>query len=112
MSITDFFNSLTSGQIAGWGLAALVTLMTLVQISPLKLNPWDRILAWIGQKLNGKQLDCLQKQVTTMWVGDHRQRILTFARECRSDIYHSSEEWAHVLNVAEEYEQTALHLLL
>jgi hypothetical protein len=104
LSITDFFNSLTSGQIAGWGLAALVTLMTLVQISPLKLNPWDRILAWIGQKLNGKQLDALQKQVTTMWVGDHRQRILTFARECRAGFDHSSDEWSNVLVIADEYE--------
>ena len=75
MSITDFLHTAISGQIAGWVLAAIAALMTLVQISPLKLNPWDRILAWFGQKLNGKQLSDLQKQVTTMWVGDHRQRI-------------------------------------
>ena len=80
MSITDFFSSLTGGQIAGWGLASLLLLLSLIQISPLKFNPWDRILAWLGQKLNGKALAELQKQVTTMWVNDHRQRLLTFAR--------------------------------
>ena len=104
LSITDFFSTITSGQIAGWGLAALVLLLSLIQISPLKLNPWDRILAWLGQKLNGKALADLQKQVTAMWVNDHRQRLLTFARECRAGIEHSSDEWSNALVIADEYE--------
>jgi hypothetical protein len=104
LSITDFFSSLTGGQIAGWGLAALIALLSIIQISPLKLNPWDSIFAWIGKKLNGKQLDGLQKQVTTMWVNDHRHHILTFARECRASIDHSSDEWSNALCIADEYE--------
>ena len=60
MPINTLFHSMTGSEIAGWGLAVLAILMTLVQISPLKLNPWDRILAWLGQKLNGKQLADLQ----------------------------------------------------
>lgn len=105
MPVTAFLQSLTGGQIAGWGLAFIVLLLSLIQISPLKLNPWDRVLGWLGKKLNGAQLAALQKQVTALWINNHRQTLLTFARECRSEIYHSSEEWAHVLNVAEEYEQ-------
>ena len=35
----------------------------------------------------------------------HQQCILTFARECRANIEHSSDEWTNVLNVAEEYEK-------
>lgn len=108
MPVTTVFQSLTGGEIAGWGLAFLILLLSLIQISPLKLNPWDRILGWLGKKLNGAQLAALQKQVTTLWINNHRQTLLTFARECRSDIYHSSEEWTHVLNVAEEYEQYCL----
>ena len=104
LSITDIFSSLTSSQIAGWGLAALAAFMTLVQISPLKLNPWDRILAWLGQKLNGKQLADLHKQVTAMWVNSHRHHILTYARECRAGIEHSSDEWSNALVIADEYE--------
>jgi hypothetical protein len=104
LSITDFFSTLTSGEIAGWGLAALVLLLSLIQISPLKLNPWDRILAWLGQKLNGKALADLQKQVTAMWVNSHRHHILTYARECRAGIEHSSDEWSNALVIADEYE--------
>ena len=40
-----------------------------------------------------------------MWINNHRQHILTFARECRANIEHSSDEWTNVLNVAEEYEK-------
>ena len=105
MPVTTVIQSMTGGEIAGWGLAFIVLLLSLIQISPLKLNPWDRVLGWLGKKLNGAQLAALQKQVNTLWINNHRQTLLTFARECRSDIYHSPEEWAHVLNVAEEYEQ-------
>ncbi len=105
MPVKDILSSFTAGQVAGWGMAACILLLSLIQISPLKLNPWDRILGWLGKKLNGAQLAALQKQVNTLWINNHRQTLLTFARECRSEIYHSSEEWAHVLNVAEEYEQ-------
>lgn len=95
---------MTGGQVAGWGLAALAALLTLVQISPLKVNPWDRILGWIGQKLNGKQLTDLQKQVTAMWVNSHRRHILMFARECRAGVEHSPDEWSNALVIADEYE--------
>ena len=104
LSITDFFSSLTGGEIAGWGLAALILLLSLIQISPVKLNPWDSIFAWMGKKLNGKALAELQKQVTTMWVNSHRGALLTFARECRAGVDHSPDEWSNALCIADEYE--------
>lgn len=93
---------------AGWGVAAVVALLSLIQISPLKINPWDRLFIWLGEKLNSeteKRLDKLQRQVTSMWVNSHRNTILRFARECRADVAHSFDEWKNVLNVAEEYEK-------
>ena len=98
---------IVTGETAGWVFAVLVILLSLIQISPLKLNPWDNIFGWFGKKMNGateKRLTEVEKQITTMWINDHRQKILTFARECRSEIAHSSDEWSNVLNVAEEYE--------
>ena len=44
----------------------LVALMSLIQISPMKLNPWDRVLGWLGKKLNGAQLAALQKQIRAL----------------------------------------------
>lgn len=85
----------------------LVALMSLIQISPIKINPWDNIFSWLGHKLNREteeQLTKLQDQVQGMWINSHRRAILRFARECRAGIEHSPDEWTNVLNVAEEYE--------
>ena len=78
----------------------LIALLSIIQVAPVKLNPWDKIFAWLGNKLNGS----LQKQVRELWINMHRQAILQFARECRGGQQHSVEEWSHVLNVADEYE--------
>ena len=108
MTITDMFQKLTAGEAAGWAVVLLILILSLIQISPIKLNPWDHIFGWIGKKTNGateNRLEKLEKQLRDMWINQHRQSILTFARECRSDIEHSSDEWTNVLNVAEEYER-------
>ena len=101
-------NEILSKLNAGYVTAGVVVLLSLIQISPLKLNPWDRLFAWIGKRMNGateKRLESVERQVLDMWVNSHRQCILTFAREARAGIEHSSDEWTNVLNVAEEYER-------
>ena len=103
MTIKELVAQLTVGNVA----AGIAILLSLIQISPLKLNPWDKLLAWFGKKLNGatiKKLEELQKQVRDMWINTHRQSILTFARECRADMHHDAEEWNHILALADEYE--------
>ena len=108
MTIHEVFQKLTAGEMAGWALTVLILILSIIQISPLKLNPWDHIFGWIGKKTNGateKRLGALEKQIRDMWINNHRQFILTFSRECRANIEHSSDEWTNVLNVAEEYEK-------
>ena len=93
---------------AGYLTIGIVVLLSLIEISPLKLNPWDRLLGWIGSKLNGKtekRLAAVETQLRSMWINDHRHCILTFAREARAGIEHSYDEWTNVLNIAEEYER-------
>ena len=107
MSVTEFMDKLTVGGIAGWAVVLLIVLLSFIQISPIKINPWDRIFAWIGRKMNEEveeEIQGLKKQIQDLWINNHRQSILTFARECRAEISHSAEEWSHVLNLCEEYE--------
>lgn len=107
MTLVEFWQKLTEGGAAGWVVTGVILLFSLIQISPLKLNPWDRVFGWFGKKLNGetqRQLKELQKQVSDIWINAHRQTILTFARECRAGIDHDAEEWNHILSVADEYE--------
>jgi len=107
MSIFEVVSKLTAGELAGWAVVILIILFSLIQIAPVKLNPWDNILGWFGSKINGrteKRLVSVERQIREMWINTHRLCILTFARECRAGIEHSSDEWTNVLNVAEEYE--------
>ena len=104
MGLNEILSKLNLGYVT----AGIVILLSLIQISPLKLNPWDKLLGWFGKKLNGateKRLETVEKQIRDMLINNHRQTVLTFARECRADIEHSSDEWTNVLNVAEEYEK-------
>ena len=101
-------NEIMSKFNAGYLTIGIVVLLSLIEISPLKLNPWDRLLGWIGSKLNStteKRLADVEKQLRSMWINDHRHCILTFAREARAAIAHSADEWTNVLNIAEEYEK-------
>ena len=107
MTLNEMVNKMTGGEMAGWAVVLLIILLSLVQVSPLHLNPWDRLFAWFGKKINGetqKQLKELQKQVNDLWINAHRQAILCFARECRDNVCHDREEWNHILTVAEEYQ--------
>ena len=107
MNLMEVTQKLTAGELAGWAVVLIVLLFSLIQISPLKINPWDNILGWVGQKVNGDmqaQLKELKKHVQDMWVASHRQTVLMFAREARAGVEHSSDEWTNVLNMIAEYE--------
>ena len=54
MNLMEVTQKLTAGELAGWAVVLIILLFSLIQISPLKLNPWDRLLEWIGSKLNEK----------------------------------------------------------
>lgn len=103
MTLHNILNTAASG----WGVVLMIIFLSLIQISPLKINPWDKIFQWIGDKINKDtqaNIDKMQRKIDSMWVSAHRNLILKFARECRSNIEHSPDEWAYILNIAEEYE--------
>ena len=95
-------------------LLVVFSLLCLVQISPIKINPWDTILGWIGSKINAgvkKDLDEVSRQTSIQkeefrefWVDYQREAILRFSRECSQEIPHSREEWNHILDIIKRYE--------
>ena len=101
MNVIDIFpqlGNLKDMTFIGWWV--LFITFSLVQISPIKINPWSTILRWIGNMLTGD----LRKDLNSLITDVRRQTILTFARECRADMHHAAEEWNHILSVADEYE--------
>lgn len=99
------------------GGGALLILMTLVQISPIKINPWSAI----GRAFNKDvltELDAVkaaQKETREVLdehirvddernADEHRLRILRFNNELLRDIPHTQEDFIEILAEIDFYE--------
>lgn len=97
---------------AGGG--TMIVLLTLVQIAPIKLNPWSDIIKWIGHALNAEVLE--QQQKTQRKLEEHiqvddernanllRTQILRFNDELIDDKHHTREHFSEILAVIDAYE--------
>ena len=97
-----------------YGGGGLFILMTLVQISPIKIDPWTWIFRAIGKLLNGEVLekvDALSKDVQKnkedddeQWALLSRSHILRFGDELLHGISHSKEHFDQILVDITKYE--------
>ena len=100
----DFIVALLSyihtGSISNIGIIILIVL-SLIQIAPIKFNPYDKFFSWLRNKLVGD----FNERLNSIWVNFYRQHILRFARECRQNVIHTQDEWQYVLTLTSEYEK-------
>lgn len=99
---------LTSG-----GCVAII-IMSLIEISPIKVNPWKAIARWFGRAINGDILDeinemksqikDIQNEARERDVVSCRTRILRFGDELLHDVRHSKEHFDQILMDINEYE--------
>ena len=109
----DFAN-MTLAELGGWAALALLAISTLVEISPIKINPWSRIAKAIGRAINGEviaKVNDLEKHVKRMEdtaderdAKSARNRILRFGDECLHGVHHSKEHFDQILRDITEYE--------
>lgn len=81
--------------------------VTLIEVTPIKLNPWKWLFSWIGNAINGdirRDLSELKRDFEETKAQDKRWHILTFANSCRNGKKHTKEEWQHVISELAEYE--------
>lgn len=107
--------------LTGSGLG-LLALLTLVQIAPIKVNPWSALAKGIGKALSADVLKSLdevkaeqkksqQRLDAHIKVDDrrdadrHRERILRFNNELLRDIPHTREDFIEILAVIDNYER-------
>jgi hypothetical protein len=95
--------------------AIVIIVLTLIQITPIKLNPWSWLGRKIGRLLNGEVLDKVDKLTTEL--EDHktksaereatqcRSRILRFGDEILHGVLHSHEHYLQILLDIDEYEE-------
>lgn len=101
---------------------AVIILMTLIQISPLKINPWSWLAKQIGKGINGevikriddldKRVDGLDKKITDQGEKEderaavnHRVRILRFGDELLEGRKHTKDSYDQVLTDITDYNQ-------
>lgn len=100
--------------LAGGGGIAIVAL-TLIQIAPVKIDPWTAFARAIGRAINGDVLARLEETRQTldshMRADDarnadmHRVAILRFNNELLRDIPHTREEFIEALSEIDSYER-------
>lgn len=105
---------------AGGG--AVFLLMSLVEISPIKINPWSAIMKWLGRAFNAEVIESIEtvqanqaetrKRLETHISTDERRevdhcrgRILRFNNELLREIPHTKEEFIEILKDIDDYER-------
>lgn len=93
----------------------LVVILSLVQIAPIKIDPWSAVGRMIGRAINGDVLkeikDTKAELDKHIKVDDernadlHRARILQFNNELLRDIPHTREDFIEVLAEIDHYER-------
>lgn len=100
----------------------LVILLTLIQIAPIKVNPWSALAKALGRAINADVLKELEevkagqretqsKLDAHIRVDDernadlHRNRILQFNNELLRDIQHTREDFIEILAEIDAYER-------
>lgn len=106
---------MTIEEIISYGGGTLLFLMTIIQIAPVKINPWSAIAKAVGKAINAdvlRELDIVKKDLADHVKANearnadkHRARILRFNNELLRDISHTKEEFIDVLADIDFYER-------
>lgn len=115
MTARELIDLLQIQGIGGIAIAGVLVILTLVQISPLQINPWTKSFRWLGKQINhetNKKIDAIEKKLddhiekyTIQRVDDIRNTILIFANECSRGIVHSKEQFRYIISKCDDYEQ-------
>lgn len=117
-NLLETLAQITAGQ---WALA-LAALATLVEIAPIKIDPWSSLFKAIGKAMNkdiiekldkqGKDVEALhdQNKIITDTLErkdaeDARNHILRFGDEVKNKVRHSEEYFNQILDDITKYEQ-------
>lgn len=100
----------------------LLLLLSLVEIAPIKVNPWKAIARWFGRALNAdilRELDTIKtvqkenadrldehiKSDAERTADMHRARILQFNNELLRNIPHTREDFIEILAEIDYYQR-------
>lgn len=106
---------MTLTEVIQYAVGAFLALSTVIEISPLKLNPWKLLGKAVGKAINGDVVERLDKIERQQAEAEHRaeqneallhrHRILRFGDECKNSVKHSEEMFNQVMDDITEYEK-------
>lgn len=106
---------MTMKEILYGGGGGLLVLLTLIQIAPVKLNPWSAMLGWLGRQVNKDllsqvkamktEIDTIRDENREIHAKDCRVRILRFSDEIYLGQPHSQEHFKQILGDITHYEK-------
>ena len=105
-----------------WWICILI--LSLIQITPIKLNPWSALFKWVGKIINGEvmteiksikedlgavhtEIDNMKKKSEAKEADAARNRILRFDDELRLKVDHSQEYFEQMLDDVDFYRNYA-----
>lgn len=97
------------------GGGALLVLLTLIQVAPVKVNPWSAIAKAVGRAINSevldkvgkleKELQSVQSSMLEEKAVNCRARILRFGDECLHGERHTKDHFDQTLRDIAFYER-------
>ena len=116
-NFNEVITLITWAQIWEWvlshiGVVALV-LSLIIQITPIKLNPWTAIGKWFSkiilQESDKKierlirSVDDIRTEIDTNEKDRIRWEVLDFANSCRNNVKHTHDEYRHIIALNDKY---------
>ncbi len=123
MKLSEIINCLNLGNIS----IICFLVLSLVEISPIKINPWSMLIKWFAQMLGiielkteivqvRDRMDELEKKIDNMKISEDekyqlkealaaRRRILRFNDELLQKVRHSKEMFDDILSDISDYDR-------
>lgn len=112
--IIETLSTVSVGQALTGGVTVVALVSVFIEITPVKINPVSKFLAWLGRKINSEviaKVDRLETEVQAMRKADGEQeaincryRILRFGDEVKHGTRHSQEHFEQILADIDAYE--------
>ena len=100
-------------KILKWFFGGLIAFSSIVELVPIKINPWSAFLRWLGNKLNGEVMEqvgelkisvqAVKNRQEEMEAKSARVRILRFGDEIYLGQKHSKEHFDNILSDIKTY---------
>lgn len=99
---------MTLGELFCSGCGGIVLALTLIQVAPIRCDPFGWLLRWAGRSFNGEVLsrvENLSAELGRQQAKNCRANIIRFGDELLHNTLHSKEAFDQVLLDIDEYEQ-------